>query len=214
MSVTRLPPQPRKNVTFFTSALKGQITWQNSEEKQISKGKVVLLWTLTYQTLLTSNSKPLPKFHDHTWGHWQVYLTRWEMCHICISWFFWCIFLLECCFHRDRGTFLPILRYWCVKTRYLVPPACGVSPSSGTLTASHGILCTDHCQQLRVSPSMWSGASQHPQYLCTSARLVWRQLLIQIHHFMYMPRCARIYKNETYIFIKVIYIYIYMSATF
>lgn len=134
-----------------------------------------------------------------------------ERCgHVYISWFFWYIFLLH--FHRGEGTFLPILWYWCVRTLYLMPAVCGLSPTSGTLTASHGILCTDHCQQLCVSPLMSSGASQHPQCLCTSARLVWGQLLIHNlltkHHFIYMCRCVHIYKNETYIFIKIVYIYV------
>lgn len=137
------------------------------------------------------------------------------MCHVCISWFFWCIFLLECYFHRAKSTFFPILWYRSVRTLYLVPPACGVSPSSENLTASYGILCTDHCQQLCVSPSMWSGASQYPQCLCTSARLVWGQLLIQIrlltkHHFMYMSRCIYVKMKHLYICVCV-WIYIYTT---
>lgn len=122
MSVTCLPPQPGKNVSFLKSALKSQITWQNSEGNQTSEGKIVSLWTLTYQTLLTISTKPssqvpgpmrtlaglsywmrgvaMSAFHDFsgTFSCWSAVL------------------------NRGKDTLLPILWYWRIRTLYLVPP--------------------------------------------------------------------------------------------
>lgn len=155
MSVTCLPPQPGKNVSFLKSALKSQITCQNSEGNQTSEGKIVSLWTLTYQTLLTISTKPssqvpgpvrtlaglsywmrdvaMSAFHDFsgTFSCWSAVLNRGK---------------------RHFVTHFMVLAY-----QDSVPRATrgyGVSPTSGTFTASHGILSTDHCQQHCVSPSM------------------------------------------------------------
>lgn len=141
-----------------------------------------------------------------------------ERCgHVCFPWFFWYIFLLECCFQQRWRHFVTHF----MVLAYLVPPECvecllprgPLQPpvASCPLTTASSTVSVPWCDQVLLS--IISAFVPQPGY--TPSPSGQGQLLIQVHlltkcNFIYMCRCVRIYINETDIYKSYIYRYVYV----